>query len=287
MGASLIHSMQHIKTNAPDYAGVAVVLPVLNEMDNIAPLLDRIAVALEGRPYTICLLDDGSIDGTVEYIERRMAESGRHLHLVRRKKLGSGSQRGGALLLAMQWCLHHTDHAIFVEMDGDLSHRPEELATGIRLILEGTDVAIASKYISGGVVVNRPLGRRLVSRICSVAVRSLINWRLRDYSNGYRFYTRTAAELVASRKIRYGSPIYLTEAVAIWMRYGMRVREFPTTYIGRNEGVSKLRLMDLIKAGIAVFEIAVRYHFTGFAPKAIEAVPNPVPLDSSSTTLRR
>jgi hypothetical protein len=44
------------------------------------------------------------------------------------------------------------------------------------------------------------------------------------------------------------------------------VGEFRTVYVGRNEGVSKLRAADLIKAGVAVFEIAARYHFVGFRP---------------------
>ena len=41
----------------------------------------------------------------------------------------------------------------------------------------------------------------------------------------------------------------------------MRVAEFRSVYVGRNEGVSKLRIADLVKAAIAVFEIAARYRF--------------------------
>ena len=165
----------------------------------------------------------------------------------------------------MQWCLHHTDHAIFVEMDGDLSHRPEELHQGIAMILgKKCDVAIASKYVPGSRVTNRPWGRLFVSRACGFAVRTVIAFRIRDYSNGYRFYTRAAAEMVARHRIRYGSPIYLTEVLALWLCCGLRVGEFKTTYIGRNEGISKLRFGDLAKAAVAIFEISSRYHFTGF-----------------------
>ena len=165
----------------------------------------------------------------------------------------------------MLWGLEHTSHDIFVEMDGDLSHRPEELPEGIGLIRSGrTDVAIASKYIKGSAVTNRPLGRRLVSRVCSYAVAVLLNYRVRDYSNGYRFYSRAAAQIAASHRYRYGSPIYLSEILALWMYNNQRILEFPTTYIGRNEGVSKLRIGDLVKAAIAIFEISFRYHIAGF-----------------------
>lgn len=244
---------------------VLILLPVLNERENIDTLLEGIDQALTGVPYTVCVVDDGSRDGTVERVEHRMAVDRHHLHLIQRVKRGRGSKRGGALHAALLWGLEHTDHEIFVEMDGDLSHRPEELHAGIEMLLKrGCDVAIASKYMGGSRVTNRPLGRRMVSAICGLAVRAVISPRIRDYSNGYRFYTRAAAQMIASHRIRYTSPIYLTEVLALWLRSGLKVGEFTTTYVGRNEGISKLRFIDLMKAGIAIFEIAVRYHFTGF-----------------------
>lgn len=246
-------------------AGVFILLPVLNEIANIGPLLDRIEAALKGIRFTVGILDDGSTDGTIEYIRERMEQRGQSLHLICRKKTMRASQRGGALRTLMLWGLEYTSHDVFVEMDGDLSHRPEELREGIQLLTEGRcDIAIASKYVPGSAVINRPWGRLMVSKICSYAVRSLLSARVRDYSNGYRFYTRTAARLAASHAYRYGSPIYLSEILALWMHAGLRVGEFKTVYVGRNEGISKLRITDLVKAGVAIFEIAGRYRFLGF-----------------------
>ena len=251
--------------------GYFIILPILNEIANVGPLLDQIEQALAGRDYTVGIVDDGSTDGTVAYLEERMRRPDHHLFLICRKKTRRSSQRGAALWTLLRWGLANTNHDIFIEMDGDLSHRPEELLEGIRLVAEQhCDVAIASKYVAGSQVVNRPFGRRLISRVCSIAVAALLSPRVRDYSNGYRFYTRSAARLVADHKIRYGSPIYLSEVLALWLYQGLRVQEFPTTYVGRNEGVSNLRMMDLWKAGIAVFEISLRYHVLGFPPCAPE-----------------
>jgi dolichol-phosphate mannosyltransferase len=248
--------------------GIFVLLPVLNEIDNIRALLDGIDGALAGQQHTIGILDDGSTDGTLEYLQQRMRGPGHHLHLISRKKTTRGSQRGGALHVLLLWGLQNTRHEVFVEMDGDLSHRPEELTEGIGLIQSGScDVAIASKYVGGGSTVNRPFGRRQVSHVCSLALRLLLDWRIRDYSNGYRFYSRAAARLVSEHEIRYTSPIYLSEVLALWLRYGMRTTEFPTMYIGRNEGLSKLRISDLGKAALGSFEIASRYHITGFVAR--------------------
>jgi len=245
--------------------GVFVLIPVLNEAANIGPLLEQIEAQLAGVPFTIGILDDGSTDGTLEYVEQRMKRVPDHLHLIRRKKTRRASQRGSALRALMLWGLEHTRHGVFVEMDGDLSHRPEELPEGIRLITEGQcDVAIASKYVPGSAVVHRPWSRRTVSKVCSYAVRLLISRRVHDYSNGYRFYARSAAQVAAERAYRYGSPIYLSEILALWMRCGLRIVEFKSLYVGRNEGLSKLRAADLVKAVIAVFEISARYHVLGF-----------------------
>ena len=253
-------------------SGAFVLLPVLNEIANIEPLLDRIEGQLAGMPFTIGIVDDGSTDGTIEYLRRRMDRPDHRLHLICRKKRHRASQRGAALRTLVLWGLENTHHDVFVEMDGDLSHRPEELMEGIGLLTSRRcDVAIASKYLPGSKVVNRPWGRRMVSRICSIAVGVLISPRIRDYSNGFRFYTREAARLVAEHKIRYGSPIYLSEVLALWLSSGMRIEEFPTTYVGRNEGVSKLRVSDLVKAAIAIFEIALRFHLRTFGPRVAVA----------------
>jgi dolichol-phosphate mannosyltransferase len=246
---------------------ICILLPVLNEIDNIEELIFRISAALRGRDYVVCLVDDGSRDGTVEFIKRAMEKPGHRLHLIERKKTMRGSQRGGALYAAMMWALRETNCRMLVEMDGDLSHRPEELSLGLEMIDSGTaDVVIASKYVPGAKVTNRPFGRLALSLVCNTAVRSLISPRIRDYSNGYRFYTREAAHRIAGTHIVYASPIYLTEVMSIWISHKLRIAEFPTHYVGRNEGLSKLRIIDIIKASIAIFDVATRLHIQGFEP---------------------
>jgi dolichol-phosphate mannosyltransferase len=259
---------------------VFISLPVLNEVENILPLLDGIDEALAGEPYLVCVIDDGSRDGTIELLQQRQADAPDTLHVIYRMKTRRGSQRGGALLACLEWGVEHTDCDVFVEMDGDLSHRPEELLPAVELVRSGEcDVAIASKFVPGSRITNRPLGRRFVSRACSAAVWVFLSREVKDYSNGFRFYTRAAAEILRRTRLRYTSPIYLSEALAVWLRSGLEVREIPTIYIGRNEGLSKLRLIDLVKAAIAVFEIAGRYHLTGFKQNE--------PLNAARRTLDR
>jgi dolichol-phosphate mannosyltransferase len=240
---------------------VCILIPVLNEARNIEALWSRISTVLAVRPFTICFVDDGSNDGTVDFIQRLIVLDPERVALIRRRKMMRGSQRGSALQAALQWAVGRRDLEYVVEMDGDLSHRPEEMLEGLAILESGrADVAIASKYLPGSDVVNRATGRRAVSRICNFAVRLLLDSRISDYSNGYRFYTRRAALAIAGSQIRYGSPIYLSEVMAIWLHDGFRVAEFESVYVGRNEGLSKLRPLDLVKASVGICEIAWRYH---------------------------
>jgi dolichol-phosphate mannosyltransferase len=242
-------------------SGIFIVLPTLNEVENIASMIDGIERALVGVPHHLCVVDDGSTDGTVAWVRGYLETEGSTLTLIERKKTSRGSQRGIAVWTGLKWGLEHTQCDVFVEMDADLSHRPEELHEGVRLIREGgANLAIASKYVPGGRTISRPWTRRALSRVANAAVRNLISPAVRDYSNGYRFYDRGAVEAICERPIRYGSPIYLTESLTRVLGRGLAVVEFPSTYVGRSEGLSKLRPIDLVKASVAAFDLALRFH---------------------------
>ena len=252
----------------PPTAGrrILINVPILNEIENIERLITGVSDALRGYDYVLLIVDDGSTDGTLEYVERAVKTQGGQVALLNRQKTRGGCQRGAALLTGLKWALANGDFDIFVEMDGDLSHRPEELPRGIEAIARGeADIAIVSKYIAGSKVTGRSLGRTLISLICNFAVRSAIQWNILDFSNGYRFYSRAAGELVSRHSIRYGSPIYLSEAMAIWLKHRLNVVEIPGHYVGRNEGLSKVRVLDYVKASLAMIEISYRFRVTGFA----------------------
>ncbi len=244
--------------------GVFIILPILNESANIAELLDRIEAALAGRPSTIGILDDGSTDGTTEYVRERMNARPDAIHLIERKKTLPGCQRGSALNALMHWGLAHTSHDVFIELDGDLSHQPEEMPRGIELLSQGFDVVIASKYLGGSREIERHPGRRMVSAICSQMARTALDRKIHDYSNGYRFYSRRSAEVIARYETRNGGPIYLSEVMGIWLREGMRIAEFPSVYVGRQKGSSKVIARDIFKAASSLFVIACRYRLLGF-----------------------
>src|SRR5687768_2858412 len=102
---------------------VCILLPVLNERANAPALWDRICEVMGSRPFRVCWVDDGSTDGTRDWLLALFEREPDRTHVILRQKRSRGSQRGSALLVAMQWGLSDPSHAYFVEMDGDLSHQ--------------------------------------------------------------------------------------------------------------------------------------------------------------------
>ena len=71
----------------------------------------------------------------------------------------------------------------WVMMDGDLSHRPEDLP-GLLETLSEADIAVGSRYIQGGGVLNWPLARRVISRGASLFARIIVGIKVRDATSG-------------------------------------------------------------------------------------------------------
>ncbi|MBI5625512.1 MAG: glycosyltransferase [Elusimicrobia bacterium] len=240
----------------PD-AGLCV--PVLNERDSLPSLLREIADALAGADYTVCVVDDGSTDGSAELV-RAAAERDRRVVLLERRTKGSGCLRGAATRAGLEWLLAHTRHRVLVDFDADGSNLPSELEAGIRQVdLLGSDAAIASKYVPGSRVLGRPLGRRLASRAYNLALRLLMEPRIRDYSNSYRFYSRKAADLLLRFPAGYESPVYLVEMLAVWLANGLNVAELPTVYGDRRGGASKVVSLDFLRGLAGALSVGLAY----------------------------
>jgi dolichol-phosphate mannosyltransferase len=166
---------------------VWVVLPVYDEAEHLERLLDRIdeALAEAAIPYRAILVDDGSRDETPAIIERARAR----LPLValrheRNQGLGAAIRDGLA-----QAARSAEDRDILVTMDADDTHTPGLIRRMVRMVEEGHDVVIASRYRPDSQTVGVPGYRRLLSRAASLLFRTMFPIRgVRDYTCGFRAY---------------------------------------------------------------------------------------------------
>jgi dolichol-phosphate mannosyltransferase len=219
---------------APDLGRVLVVVPTYNEIDNLAPLLDRLRTAVPDAD--VLVVDDGSPDGTGDLADRRAAADASVHVLHRTAKQGLGA----AYLAGFAWGLDR-GYGVLVEMDADGSHQPEELPRLLRS-LRHADLALGSRYVPGGSVVNWPRRRELLSRGANVYTRLALRLPVHDATGGYRAFRRATLERVDLAGV--ASQGYCFQVDLAWRawRAGLRVVEVPITFVERERGASKMTL---------------------------------------------
>ncbi len=179
---------------------VIVVLPVYNEEENIGRLLDRIDEHLSeaGLPYQIVGVDDGSKDRSLAILEEysRKLPVQIYRHQVN-QGLGTTIRDGLAYATKIAG-----EKDIIVTMDADDTHTPGLTPRMVRMIREGHDVVIASRFERGGMVCGLTMRRRIVSWVACWLMRIVFPTRgVRDYTCGYRAYR---AEVLRAAYAKYG-----------------------------------------------------------------------------------
>jgi dolichol-phosphate mannosyltransferase len=190
-----------VSGNAAAARTVRIVLPAFNEADNLPALLGALRDTMNDHhlAYEIILVDDASTDETAA-VARRWADQLPLQLISHAVNLGLGGALRDGLTLALARC---AERDIIVTMDADDTHQPGPILRMIRLIDEGYDVIIASRYQPGSRVYGVPALRRFMSRAASLLMRVLFPTRgVRDFTCGYRAYRATALRQAVAR---YGS----------------------------------------------------------------------------------
>ena len=206
----------------------SIIIPTLNEAENIHPLLQQIAAVTEsqGLAPEIIFVDDGSSDSTRQRIENY--PGGLTVRLVRRD-----AQRGltGAVV-AGAWA---ASHPYVVVMDADLSHPPEMIPALLAPLAAGEyDMVIGSRYQEGGGTPDWPLVRRLGSQLATLPARILTS--VRDPLSGFFATTRDRVRTLSAEMpgFKIGLEILATADEPL------RVLEIPITFVDRHAGASKM-----------------------------------------------
>ena len=145
-----------------------VIIPTYKERENIGRMIDAV-MALEGQ-FHILIIDDGSPDGTADIVREKQDDYGPFIFLIEReKKLGLG-----------------TAYRLYKACAED-----------------GADVAIGSRYVPGGGVVNWPKDRLILSKGASLYTRIITGMPVMDPTAGFICYARPVLETLDLDKIRF------------------------------------------------------------------------------------
>ncbi len=217
---------------------VSVVVPTYNEKDNVGPLSEQLHAALESRyQYEVIFVDDGSPDGTGDII-RQIAKTDPHVRIIQR---GGKAGLGSAVVAGFQTARGN----LWAMMDADLSHRPQDLVRILQTMeaAPSIDIAVGSRYVTGGGVQNWPLFRRVASRGASLLARQALGIPVKDLTSGFALFRKEAVEPILPRLNPRGFKLMM-EIVA--KSRGVQVTEVPILFVERVHGQSKFGRKEVL-----------------------------------------
>jgi glycosyltransferase involved in cell wall biosynthesis len=227
---------------------VLVVLPTFNERENV----ERVVAGVRKLGHDVLVVDDASPDGTGELADRLAAGDPGMRVLHRPGKLGLGSAYEDAFRIGLR-----DGTQLFVEMDADGSHRPEDLAAIVDAARRSGGLGIGSRYVRGGAIVGWPFHRWLLSWAANLYCRLLLWLPTRDATSGYRCYTRSLLEHIGLDEVVSQGYSFQIEMVYRTRRLGFPIVEVPIRFEDRIAGASKVSENEVRRALVTVLRLAM------------------------------
>ncbi|MFB6242262.1 MAG: glycosyltransferase [Candidatus Nanosalina sp.] len=212
---------------------VSVVVPTYNEEENIKDFLEEVGSELEDYNYEILIVDD-SDDATAEIVKEMQEENDRISILEREGKRGIGS--------AYKEGFEAAEGEKIVQMDADFSHRPDQVEKLLEA-LEENDVAVGSRYVSGGKRQD-PVWRRINPLIGSYIYRYALGSPVADVTSGFKAYRHEILEELPE-ELPDGFHFQAASLMAL-LDSGADIEEVAIDFQPRRAGEPKYSLEDLL-----------------------------------------
>lgn len=224
----------------------------LNEVDNIETMVTRLRAAIPAAD--ILVVDDRSTDGTSQKVATMVSQDD-HVALVIRQDRGLG----GAIRHAMQAAVDG-GYDFFLNLDGDLSHDPDQLPSLLRRATTDppVDVVIGSRYVEGGSITGWPLRRRMMSRMVNKFATLCLRLPVKDCSGSMRCYRVTALTRLGLETLRSNGYAVLEEILVRLNRNGATMAEVPITFTDRTMGESKLTIREAVRSSGQMLAMALK-----------------------------
>lgn len=206
----------------------------------------------------LLIVDDNSPDGTALLVKEAQQDYPNRIYLISRSgKLGLGT----AYINGFKFALSHGYDYVF-EMDCDFSHNPADIQ---RLYdeceLNGSDMAVGSRYKSGVNVVNWPMGRVLMSYFASRYVRFITRMPVNDTTAGFVCYKAEVLRAMDLDNIRFKGYAFQIEMKFTAYQLGYKVSEVPIVFTNRVLGTSKMNSGIFGEAFLGVISMKLRSLF--------------------------
>ena len=226
---------------------IGIIIPTYNEEENIGKLVESIKSFVPNSEIFV-------VDDSINDLSKRTLENKSFVHFFHRgQKLG----RGTAVIFGLNEALKKESFDTFIEMDADFSHNPNELKVKIEYFKKNQiDMLIASRYTKNSKIMNWSIFRRIFSLLSNFLARLLLKIPCTDYTNGFRFYSKRAAEKVVNECGKIGGGfIVLSEILVVMHSNNFKIDELSTTFVNRKRGESSVSLKLIISSLLGLIKL--------------------------------
>jgi hypothetical protein len=241
-------------------ARVSVVIPAMNEAENLPHVLPRIPAGV----HEVVLVDGNSTDGTIE-VARQILPT---IRVVQQRGRGKGA--------ALRTGFEEATGDIIVMLDADGSTDPAEIPYYVGALLAGADFVKGSRFLHGGGTADMPLYRKMGNWSFVWLVRSMFGGRYTDLCYGYNAFWRHVLPCLELDGDGFEIETMMNVRA---LRAGLRIVEVPSFEAERIYGSSRLRT---IPDGWRVVKTIFK---EGAKPRPAQPILAPKPLDQPMTAV--
>jgi dolichol-phosphate mannosyltransferase len=216
-----------------------VIVPTYNEKENLPSIVERV---LRHPGVELLVVDGNSPDGTGKIADSMATENPRVHVLHEAGKNGIGR----AYCAGFKWALQR-DYEFIFEMDGDISHNPDDIPAFLAAA-QNADLVLGSRYKDGIRVINWPLRRLMLSMGAGKYVRLVTGMPMTDPTGGYKCFRRHALQSVDLDAVLSDGYSFQIEMTHKLWREGMRIVEVPIIFRDRIQGSSKMNRRIVFEA---------------------------------------
>jgi len=213
---------------------LSIVIPMFNEAENVESTLNQVEkamVSFQGT-YEIIAVNDGSLDHTLEILERIAFKNKKIKVISYPKNIGRG--------MALRRGFMASTGEIVVSIDADLSYDPHYILDFVNILRteQDIDLVLASPYMPGGDAQNVPFLRLWISKLGNRILRFAMPNRVHTSTGIFRAYRKKVLDSLELESD--GKEIHL-EILSRALALGYRFKEVPTILTGRRKGRSKFK----------------------------------------------